>query len=197
MSHAPSRAYAETAAPKPTPADVFALATERFMAGVKLDARALAVELGVPRATLYRWIGDRERLLADVMWAQLEAVIDASLHRSRTRGARHILAGISALLETIAAAEPLRAFLDHEGARGLALITSPDGGVHPRLVARLVAVIEQEAAAGHYAPPATPSELAEGILSVGEHFLYAGLINGFRPDAAAATRLARLMLRED
>ena len=40
---------------------------------------ALAAELDVSRATLYRWTGDRERLLADAVWAEARATADHML----------------------------------------------------------------------------------------------------------------------
>ena len=56
-----------------------------FRAGGRIDMVALAGELGVARATLYRWTGDRDRLLADLCMSELEAIID---HLDRTtRGA--------------------------------------------------------------------------------------------------------------
>ena len=40
-----------------------------YLNGERVDMLALASELGVSRATIYRWTGDRERLLADVLWS--------------------------------------------------------------------------------------------------------------------------------
>src|ERR1700754_4075066 len=37
--------------------DAFRLAREKFLAGERIDMSALAVELGVNRGTLYRWVG--------------------------------------------------------------------------------------------------------------------------------------------
>src|SRR5690242_2266002 len=55
--------------PRPTPVDALALARRRWLAGERLDMGALAKELGVSRATLYSWVGSRERLIGEVIWS--------------------------------------------------------------------------------------------------------------------------------
>lgn len=56
------------APPAAVPADVFAAAMECYSEGRRLDMQALARELGMARATLYRRVGNREQLLDDVVW---------------------------------------------------------------------------------------------------------------------------------
>ena len=36
---------------------------------------AMAVELGVNRVTLYRWVGSREQLLVELVWALAERTL--------------------------------------------------------------------------------------------------------------------------
>ncbi len=45
----------------------------------------LAADLGVSRATLYRWTGDRERLLADAVWAEAYAIAENVLRANRRK----------------------------------------------------------------------------------------------------------------
>ena len=58
-----TRSERRPGAPKATRALAFDTARHRIRTGHKLDMVALAADLGV---TLYRWTGDRDRLLADV-----------------------------------------------------------------------------------------------------------------------------------
>ena len=44
-----------------------ALATDRFLAGERVDVRAIASELGLARATMHRWFGTRASLLGEVL----------------------------------------------------------------------------------------------------------------------------------
>src|SRR5215467_3933227 len=57
------------AAARPTPLDALRLARERWLAGERLDMGALAEELGISRATLYTWVGSKDRLLGEVLWS--------------------------------------------------------------------------------------------------------------------------------
>src|SRR5205807_2768592 len=52
----------------PTPVDALRLARDAWLHSRRLDMGALAAELGTSRATLYRWVGTRERLLGEVAW---------------------------------------------------------------------------------------------------------------------------------
>src|SRR3984957_16139920 len=57
-----------TQPPGTVPADIFAAAVDTFVAGQRLDMRSLARRIGMPRATLYRRVGNREQLLDQVLW---------------------------------------------------------------------------------------------------------------------------------
>ena len=56
------------APPARIPAPVFAAAADAHASGQRLDMKSLAQQLGVSRATLYRQAGNREQLLAQVIW---------------------------------------------------------------------------------------------------------------------------------
>src|ERR1700751_3955141 len=57
-----------TAMPARIPDEIFTAAADTFVAGQRLDMRALARRLGVARATLYRRAGNREQLLDELLW---------------------------------------------------------------------------------------------------------------------------------
>ena len=61
--------------------------------GQRLDMLALSAELVVSRATLYRWTGDREQLLSDVLWSLSNDIIEqAKADHPRHTGATRLLA---------------------------------------------------------------------------------------------------------
>ena len=47
----------------------FALAREQFIDGRRIDMSALATDLGVDRTSLFRWVGNRDALLSEVLWS--------------------------------------------------------------------------------------------------------------------------------
>src|SRR5689334_23457734 len=63
---------AASARPRGRPAaasrnDVLKLATRRYLHGERIDVQAIAAELGLGRATIYRWFGTREELIGEVL----------------------------------------------------------------------------------------------------------------------------------
>jgi AcrR family transcriptional regulator len=181
---------------KRTPGDAFDAAREWIRAGDKLDMGALAQELGIARATLYRWAGDRDQLLADVVTAELQDLIGAATARADGTGVERLESSVGWFLETLSSLPALGAFLVNERDGGLRMITSPTGPIRPRLVETVVELIQREQRAGHYRPPARPEVLADGIVAIAERFLHNAGEATLGPDPATARSLAGLLLRE-
>ena len=198
----PTQAFAQAMAGadgverRPTPAAAFERARETIRSGARLDMAALAADMGISRPTLYRWTGDRERLLADVSWAELEVLLRYFDRRTKAVGVEHIERLAGGFLGGLANNEALRAFLSNEGDRGLRLMTAPNGGIRPRLVAAVRDIIEREQIAHGYQPPAEPQLLADGIVALGERWLYHGGDPAMNPDPATARLVIGLLLRE-
>jgi AcrR family transcriptional regulator len=191
------QAMGETPAPvRPTPGDAFNAARERFRAGGKLDMVALADQLGISRATLYRWTGDRDRLLADILIAELHSLIGAATTHATGTGVERLESAIGWFLDTLAGLPSLRAFLINESDNGLRMVTSPTGPVRPRIVETVTEVINRETVEGHYRPPAPPELLADGIIALAERYLHNGGDPALNPDPTTARTIAGLLLRE-
>ncbi len=61
------------------PPEIFAAALQVFLACRRLDMRALAADLGISRATLYRKTGSRDQLLGEVLWSLTRRAIERAL----------------------------------------------------------------------------------------------------------------------
>ena len=66
-------------------------ARRHYVDGERVDMRAIAADLGVGRATLYRWFGSRERLLGEVIARETEGYFAHVRTRVRGRGAPALL----------------------------------------------------------------------------------------------------------
>jgi AcrR family transcriptional regulator len=196
----PTRAFAEATAgadaveQRPTPAAVFEAARQVIRSGKRLDMAALAAAVGISRPTLYRWTGDRERLLVDASWAEVDQLLRYFDQRTEEEGVEHIERLAGDFLSGLANNEALHAFLANEGDNGLRLMTAPNGGIRPRLVAAVREIIEREVTRG-YRPPADPKILADGIVALGERWLYHGGDPAMNPDPATARQVIELLLR--
>ena len=190
------QAMAATPQARPTPRDAFNAARRHFRAGEKLDMVALAEELGVARATLYRWTGDRDRLLADVVVADLQGLINAAMEHADGHGVERLGQAIGWFLETLAELPALRAFVTNEGTGGLRMLTAPTGPVRRRIVTSVASHITREAEDGHYRPPAPAALLADGIVALAERYLHNGGDPKLAPDPEGGRMIAGLLLRE-
>src|SRR5437660_2993798 len=73
-----------------TPLDALRAARRQWLAEQRIDMGALATELGISRATLYNWVGDRERLIAEVAWSLADATIRQAKAEARGTGAAYV-----------------------------------------------------------------------------------------------------------
>src|ERR1700758_654013 len=74
-----------------SPDDVLAVVTELYLDGQRVDITVVAARLGLGRATIYRWVRSRERLLGEVVARQLEFLVARNRAAVRRRGAAGVL----------------------------------------------------------------------------------------------------------
>jgi len=198
QSPPPSLAYqAATAtqepAPRGTPAEAFRLARRAFLKGERLDMSQLAAELGVSRPTLYRWTGDRDALLVDVIWSLTEELLADATREAQGKGPEYALSVTLGFLHRTAAAAPLRVFLENDGERALRLVTGRHA-VHGRLAEAVRRLIVDTEHRDGWQAPLDPSTLSYAIVRLGEAFVYNDEINHLEPDLTSARdTIARLI----
>src|SRR5438067_2297492 len=170
-----------------TPAAAFRAARRTYLRGLRVDMQALAAELGVSRATLYRWTGPREQLLGDVLWSLSDAIFEqAKADHPEHAGPERLLAIFRQHVGALVQAKPLHLFLQQETGAALRILTSPDGGVQPRTVQRLAELYREEHDAGSFQPRADISTLAYAVVRVTEGFIYNDAIATVRPEVDRA-----------
>jgi AcrR family transcriptional regulator len=183
-------------APAPaSPAGAFLAARRRFLAGERIDMRALAAEIGVSRPTLYRWTGAREQLLADVLFALSDAVFSAAIRE--TEG----LAGAPRLLEVfrrhttaVVTSRAMQAFLRQETQAALRIITARHASLNPRTVRRVASLYRAEAEAGRFDPGAEIDTLAFAVVCLAESFIYNEENAAIEPEVDRAAAVVALLL---
>src|ERR1700756_2927787 len=75
---------------KPDALDAFPIARRWFTSGRRIEMRELAAELGVNRATLFRWVGSRDDLLAEILWSLAEPTLTIAVDRAPGSGRQRI-----------------------------------------------------------------------------------------------------------
>jgi AcrR family transcriptional regulator len=179
---------------RPDALAAFRIAREWFQAGKRIEMQELAAELGVNRATLFRWVGSRDDLLAEILSSLAEPTLAAAVDDSPGHGGARIAAIIGRFATLLDAADYFREFLRREPERALRILTTRAGTVQARLVSAIEALLQQEITDGHLHPPLPAHDLAYLIVRIVESFLYADIITGEQPDIAKSEQAITALL---
>lgn len=178
----------------------FVRARQQFLAGERIDMRRLAAELGVDRTSLFRWVGNRDALLAEVLWSlavptlnSVEATVSA--RPEVATGSARIVAVLSGFVDALVTAPYFRAFLTREPARALRLLTTKESEMQRRFVATVEHLIVEETSAGRLRLALPARELASLLVRIVESFSYADIISGELPSAERAQAALQFVLR--
>jgi AcrR family transcriptional regulator len=182
--------------PEDIPPEVFAAALEAFLGMRRLDMRALAGELGISRATLYRRVDGRDHLLGQVVWFLTRHAMTRALDSAgRQRGSRRVLSVVEHFMRDVNSQPAFRRFLDAEPEAALRILTSKHGGIQQGISDVLEKVLEQEEAAERLELGIDRATLAYVIVRIGESFLYADVIADNEPDVGQAVAVIGKLLR--
>ena len=181
--------------PRPTALDAFRLARRKFLAAERVDMSALADELGVNRATLYRWVGTRDQLLVEVIWSLGERTLENVEDGVGAKGAERIVQVITRFLEAVISNPGMQRWLAEEGEYAMRLLTRHDTDFQPRLIGAIQELLGQEADAGRLDLPVDLHEVSYVIVRLIESYTYLDLITGERPEAQRAEPILRMLLR--
>ncbi|MGN6444372.1 QsdR family transcriptional regulator [Amnibacterium sp.] len=172
----------------------FRAARHRFIAGDRIDMSALAAELGVDRTSLFRWVGNRDALLAEILWSLAVPTFDAADAATHEQGADRVEGALTRFVRDLITADYFRGWITREPSRALRILTGAAAPVHRRFVAIVERLLEEEIAAGRMTTPLPPHDLATVLVRVAESYAYADLIAGERPDAGRAAAAFALVL---
>ncbi|MFL5824465.1 MAG: QsdR family transcriptional regulator [Solirubrobacteraceae bacterium] len=177
-----------------TPLDALNAARRMWLTDMRIDMGALAGELGVSRATLYNWVGDRERLTGEVLWSIAERTIEQGRQEARGSGPDYISAVVEHYLTQLALFEPTRRFIERDPEFALRVLTGNRTPFQRRLIETVQAMIEEQTSHNGYRPPLDAETLAYLLVRIGESFIFNNLITGSEPDLHKAVQASRVLL---
>src|ERR1700741_4796726 len=102
---------------KPDAPNAFRFPRGWFMGGRRIEMQELAAEVGINRATLFRWVGGRDDLLGENLWSLAEPTLTAAVKASEGNGAQRITEAIGHFAAMLDQADFLREFLRREPER--------------------------------------------------------------------------------
>ena len=174
--------------------EIVAGARRHFLRAATIDMDELAHELAVSRATLYRAVDGRDRLLGDVLWSLAEATYAQARRDVTSHGVGAILEISRRFTESVMTAAPFRRFLAAEPETALRVLLTPAGGVHARTVAMQRQIFAEAFAGRESDLPGDLDSLAYLYVRLRESILYADILSGRHPDAELAERAVRALL---
>lgn len=179
---------------KATPVDALVAARRKFLRRERVDMNELAAELGVGRATLYRWVGDREQLLGEVLWSLAEQGLAMSRREAKGRGADWVLAVYKRFGDLIVDTPAIRHFVENEPEAALRVMTTKSSALQSRVVATFADVLREASESKGLVLRLDPGTLAYVLIRIAESFLWTDLITGAEPDLSKGWEVARVLL---
>ena len=173
---------------------IVAGARRHFLREATIEMEKLAGELAISRATLYRAVDSRDRLLGDVLWSLAERTYQEARRGVSSRGIDAIVTISHRFTESVQAAAPFRRFLETEPQTALRVLLTPAGGVHARTVSLQREIFAEAFAGQEQELPGDLDSLAYLYVRLRESILYADLLSGRRPDPEVAERAVRALL---
>lgn len=174
---------------RPTPEDALAVAVWLFRHGDRVDMNTVAARLDIGRSTLYRWVGDREKLMDQVILASIGDIWQRARLTAHGDGIERALDAAKGFMRGCVAYEPLAGFAQREPNLALRVLLDPDG-----LVTRALQLsLSNEIAA--CAPSLTVTEETCGVLALAATALvWANVAAGREPDIEATIGIMRTVL---
>lgn len=167
--------------------DVIRAGRRRFLRLQRVDLVSLAQELGVARATLYRWMGDRNRLTGEVLWSLTSDTLDLELSRDRPPGASGLADAFVDMLRDVVTHPAFQHFLREEP-RALAILTGRGAVPSERLRARTEQLVLERCPSA-VGEDLGAEELAYAIVRLAESYCYSDAFAGREVDVDRARPL--------
>lgn len=177
--------------------DLHSLARQWFIGARRIELQKLAIELGISRATAYRWAGSAEQLAGQVLASIVDDTFKQIVRRTTSTGSERVLEVLERGMYYAHRFQPLKEFLGRDAQLGLRIVASRHSPVQEHTVANIQQLLDEEIASGHMSLPVDTASMAYALTRIVESFLYADLITGATPDLKNAARILKLMLRQD
>jgi len=172
--------------------DAVAAARVHYLKCERIDMQSLSSELGIGRTTLYRWVGDRDSLISEMLSGMVVEVIRESIEEAEGEGLQRIIDGMRKFMVTTAGFEPLRNLVQNEPELGLRVMLAPGSGVSTAIIGELRRELEKTRPdwAGEKA-----AELADVLTQIGMAYEWGNIAVRSEPEIDRAIRAMETLIR--
>lgn len=189
-----ARALAAAGKPQVTALDAFKLARKWFLQGRRISLCDLANELDVSRGKLYRWVGNKDLLLDEILWSLSKPTFAKLVKETPGVGVEHVVEVHRQFMTTMLAFPPLQTFINYDPSYAVRILTRSVAGLDDRFVRMAADHLDNQAENGHMTLPAEPKVLATIFVRSNEALIYSDIISGRPPSIEIACALSRVIL---
>ncbi len=155
--------------------------------------QAMAAELGISRTTIYRWAGNQDQLLGEVISGLAHETFRAAERGVRQQGRARVLAVFGNVMRRIASNKGVRSALHRDPQQFLRVVTNL-GPVNRAATALCAELLQREVERGALQLAADVDELASALIRIGETGLYSDMLAGIEPDIDGLLEISALLL---
>lgn len=189
-----AKAMAGATQPQATPLDAFKLARGRWLKGQRISLCELAKELGVSRGKLYRWVGNKDLLLDEIIWSLAGPAFERIAEATSGVGVDHIVEVHRRFMTAVLSFEPLQQFVEQDPTYALRILTRDAIGSRDRLIKLAADHIQGEVDKGHLDLSAPADKIAEVLIRTNESIIFSDIISGRSPAIEQACAVSRALL---
>jgi AcrR family transcriptional regulator len=166
------------------------VAQDLFLRGERVDVNAILSALGIGKTTLYRWVGDREHLIGEVLAELTDRTWDIVLAEAEGEGFDRAIDAGRRFMSATANFPPLRQFAQRETQLALRVLLARDGIVAERIRAGLTRAFAENL------PPDRQfdAELIDIAVQAGTALEWAPIAMGEDPEIERAEVITRSLL---
>lgn len=168
-------------------------AASMYLAEQPLDMSLLAEHLGIGRATLYRWVGNRDALLSTVLAEATERTYRKAMSQAIGQGADYILDVFGRVMHAVESSTELRALIKREPILFIKLAMTP-GSIESIAASIAADILQTQVDAGHITTALSPQVLGGALVRICDVHLYAPLLGHEKAEIETALDLIALLL---
>lgn len=174
---------------RPNREHVLRHARHLFVRGERIDMRSVAADLGIGRTTLYRWVGDRDQLLGDVLARLSDETAEQVAAQATGTGLDRALDTIRRFMHITSSFPPLAEFAQREPGAALRILLADDSAVTAQLRRFFHRTLDE-----HLPPAPAADELVEVVTQLATALEWAPVAIGEPPAIDRALRLMRSVI---
>lgn len=146
------------------------------------------------RATAYRWFGDNDRLVGEVLVSTLVGSFSRAREAARGVGVDRVVDALNFQLIATIESSAMRTFIDRDPQKALVILTTREYPIQHTLVGLIEALLVDEESAGNLTVRVDANTLAYALTRMMEAFAYADVVAGRTSQPAEAAEAFRCLL---